>query len=318
MVVLNGLQPPWDEGAAHMTAEYIRGLEGRTFVLNRGPHHSALGDVTLVSIPFAKHRLLKAPYYAMFAAASLYHSLRLRPKSCHFFPLCAPGYLRQLHGLALSVTAADFCEVLFQIRPPTGLLRALSPFPIRVTSRVDHDALAAAGFNVEYFAPTPKARRVQRYSRAALRDQYGIARTDFVVSHVGHPTEGRGVDVIAGAARLCPNVRFLLVLSSREGEFEVEFPENVTVLRRYIDDIHEIYALSNAYLFPLRRVGSAVSSPLSLLEAKAADIPILCTDFPNLRETVGNYEFAHFIAHGTVASMASSAADVIMRLLSDE
>lgn len=318
LVVINGLQPPWDEGGAQMTAQYVRALDGEVFVLNRGPYHSALGDVDLVSIPLARRFGFKAPSYALFAIASLYYSLRLRPKTCHFVPLCAPGPLRQLHALALSLTSAEFCEVLFQVRSPTTLLKALSSFRIRVTSQVDHDTLSSAGFDVEYLAPTPKAPTRQQYSCAALREQYGIPPDAFVVTHIGHLTEGRGVDVIASTARLCPKVRFLLVLSSREGEFQVDFPENVTVVQRYIEDIYEIYALSDLYFFPLRRVGNAVSSPLSLLEAKAARLPIVCTDLPNLRATVGNYESAHFVANGPVASMANATADILKRLLSNE
>lgn len=314
LVVVNGLQPPWDEGGTCMTANFIETLKGPTLVINRGPEHQLLGDdVVLVSVPFAKNRLLKGPAYLAFVLSSLYHSLKYRPESCYFVPLCAPGPLRQLHGFALNILGDNFSEILFQVGSTNRLMRFLSPFPIQVSSNVDRHTLEVAGFQVRYSPPVGKKPTLGKYDRQSLRQKYGLS-TKLIVSHVGHLTTGRGIDVIAATARLCPDVCFLLVLSSRRSNFSVEFPKNVTILRHYIEDIHEIYALSDAYLFPLREMSNAITSPLSVLEAKSANIPILCSDFPSLRETIGEYKLGHFIPLSSVSEMAQSTAETLQRL----
>jgi glycosyltransferase involved in cell wall biosynthesis len=111
-----------------------------------------------------------------------------------------------------------------------------------------------------------------------------------------------------------PKVVFLLVLSSRATKMVAQTPPNVRVIQRQIDDIYDIYHLSDLYLFPLRDRGAAVGSPLTMLEAAAAGLPILCSDRPELRETLAGYPHARFLAMDDESSALAQASEYLQSL----
>jgi glycosyltransferase involved in cell wall biosynthesis len=57
----------------------------------------------------------------------------------------------------------------------------------------------------------------------------------------------------------------------------------ITIVDRYIPDIEEIYQLSDCYVFPVKKESSAISLPLSILEARACGLPVLTTDFGSIQ-----------------------------------
>jgi glycosyltransferase involved in cell wall biosynthesis len=55
-----------------------------------------------------------------------------------------------------------------------------------------------------------------------------------------------------------------------------------TVIDHYVEDIADIYRLSDVYLFLSEEHTAAIEVPLSVLEAMACNLPVVCTPFGGL------------------------------------
>jgi glycosyltransferase involved in cell wall biosynthesis len=315
LVITDGLAPPLDEGGTIMAVELIHALRGTTIVLNRASASLPLKEhVSVVHISTGNVIFTKTISYFLFAVVSLYLALTQQASATHYIPLRAPGIARHLHARLLSLLSTDFSEVLFQIPAVGAIQRKLMRFAIKVTSVADRDTLVQAGVRkVGLIPPMPKNPGKAQYNRAELRSRYGLALDDRVITHVGHVTPGRGLEFILRLAERRPHDQWLLVISSRARQGLGQLPKNVTLLSRFIEDIYEIYYLSDGYIFPLKAEGAAVSTPLSLLEAAQANIPIICSDFPNLRRTLASYEQVRFLDMSDEATALNKAAEEIER-----
>ena len=59
----------------------------------------------------------------------------------------------------------------------------------------------------------------------------------------------------------------------------------VTVLDQYVPAVEEIYRLSDAYAFLAQEPTAAIEMPLSVLEAMATNLPVVCTPYGGLPDT---------------------------------
>ena len=126
------------------------------------------------------------------------------------------------------------------------------------------------------------------YDKSLLRKKYGFKQKDLIISHVGHNTEGRGLDIIYRLAKLNPTTKFLLVLSKRKKHLKIR-QENIKLIQEYVSDINEIYSISDIYIFPLKKSSHAIDVPLSILEAKSFGISIIVSDQGYIREAIKDY-----------------------------
>ena len=51
----------------------------------------------------------------------------------------------------------------------------------------------------------------------------------------------------------------------------------------YIENIEEVYQLSDLYIFPVEAKNGSIGMPLSIMEARGCGIPVLTTDFGSLK-----------------------------------
>ena len=298
LVIAEGLALPLDEGGTISTVKMIESLPAPVMLLNRTNGTTPPTSATLRQFAAGQSRIGRILRYLRFVAATLWTVVQRRPGHVYYVPLRDPPIALQLHAAALALLARDFTEVLFQVGQPTRLFAAVSRFRIQVISQVDQQRLAAAGIRAVYAPPHFKRPAARAYDKAALRRHYGVPRDAFVVSHIGHPNPFRGLDTLATIAKRDPGITFVLLLSSRLPPGEFVFPENVIVISRQIEDVHEIYAMSDVYFFPLRSHSGAISTPLSLLEASEAGLAILCSDLPTLRAALKGYDKAEFVDIG--------------------
>ena len=66
---------------------------------------------------------------------------------------------------------------------------------------------------------------------------------------------------------------------------------NITLIENYVANIEEIYQLADVYFFPVLNERNCISVPLSVLEAAACNLPIVCTDFGELKQFKGKDGF---------------------------
>lgn len=134
------------------------------------------------------------------------------------------------------------------------------------------------------------------YKKNKLREKYGLPKEKYIILHVGHINYGRNLEALVPLQN--NNNQVLIVSSSSTSE--VAFKEaslknslegkGLIVIDTYVENIEEIYQLSDIYVFPVIYERGCISLPLSVLEARACGLPIVTTDFGGLRQVFENEE----------------------------
>lgn len=129
----------------------------------------------------------------------------------------------------------------------------------------------SVGINKAKFHPAENRNEV-----ASLRRKYGIPDEKILVLHVGHLSDGRGLEELLNL----PKDRFerLVVASGMFNSVEIEEKlraDGVNVIKEYLPNVSEVYRMADVYLFPTRSTEFVISVPLSVIEALACGIPVV-------------------------------------------
>lgn len=145
------------------------------------------------------------------------------------------------------------------------------------------------GVDTKRFCPVDAAQK------AALRKKYALPQDKPVVLHVGHLKAGRNIGHLLN---IDEKWRVLLVVSTLKPEEQDEalrqrFAEkaNVTLIDSYQPDIEELYQLADVYFFPVTDTSHCIDVPLSALEAAACGIPVVTTDYREMKELINREGF---------------------------
>ena len=126
----------------------------------------------------------------------------------------------------------------------------------------------SVGINTEKFVP-PAGIDV-----GELKKKYGFDPELPLLLHVGHCSGGRGLEDFLQIK----NAQRLIIAS---GMFEDEAlvkaleDDGVTIMSGYLENVEEIFQMSDAYLFPTRSSDNVISIPLSVMEALACGVPVI-------------------------------------------
>lgn len=174
-------------------------------------------------------------------------------------------------------------------------VKFLRPSLVLTQSAIWENCFVYRNFHAKFFpngVDTLRFRPGSKSEKSMLRKKWGISPDDFVVLHVGHIRNNRNLEVLK-KIREIPGLRVIIVGGTTnpadEGLKRELTAAGCVVFHRFIDDISEIYKISDLYVFPTKynharlpqsynEIG-AVDMPLSVLEAMSANLPVITNPF---------------------------------------
>jgi len=147
------------------------------------------------------------------------------------------------------------------------------------------------GVDVSKFYP------VNLEKKKELRKKYKIPVGKYIILHVGPIKKLRNIMSLLDLQER--NDWQLLLIGSKSVGAEKDVKINMQnkgaiVIDRYIENIEEIYKLSDCYVFPTINKYACISTPLSVLEAASCNLPIVTTRFGSLPYIFNNTEGVYF------------------------
>lgn len=135
-----------------------------------------------------------------------------------------------------------------------------------------------SGVDLEKFHPITKERKL------SLRSKYGIDADKFIILHVGHINRNRNVQILKNLQR---DDNQMLIVGSTSTQQDNDLIDElrisgVTAIVSYLENIEEIYQLSDCYVFPVFSETASIEVPLSVLEAMACNVPVVTTRYGGL------------------------------------
>lgn len=129
---------------------------------------------------------------------------------------------------------------------------------------------------------TEKFIRVSHTTKKELRQKYDIDERKFVILHIGSIKKWRNVGLLKKLQKGNNQVLIIGSISTgRDNGLCQELQkEGCLVWTGYAENIEEVYALSDCYVFPTMadKIGS-IEMPLSVLEAMSCNLPVISTRF---------------------------------------
>lgn len=141
------------------------------------------------------------------------------------------------------------------------------------------------GVDTSKFVPVSKEKSKE------LKEKFGFDKKKPLVLHVGHMKYGRNVSQLA---KMDEKYQVLLVTSTAtQNEQDTALRDelsgcsNIRIIDTFVPEIQEIYQLSDVYFFPVTEAANCIDVPLSCMEAAACKLPVVTTDYAEMKEFKG-------------------------------
>lgn len=156
------------------------------------------------------------------------------------------------------------------------------------------------GFKTEFIpngVDTDKFVKPSYELKMYLRKKYSILENKYVILHVGNILAGRNIVALRGLQNSSNQV---VIIGSTSINVNVSILNELKdagciVITDFIENIHELYQLSDCYIFPVLEEIRAIECPLSVLEAAACNLPIISTKFGGLQHIFEEKDGFYFV-----------------------
>ncbi len=167
------------------------------------------------------------------------------------------------------------------------LIPALKPDKILVQSERSYEFFSQYGIDCEYLfsgVDLETFKPVDAEKKAVYREKYGLPQDKHLSLHVGSLKRWRNVDKLS---EIVDDDSQLVVIGSTATPEEQEVKRELEasgaiVIHEYIEEIQEVYAAVDMYVFAVESAVACCDVPLSVLEAMATNTPVLTTEFGGL------------------------------------
>lgn len=248
----------------------------------------------------------------------------IKGQSVLYIPFASNTTASAVRTLVLSFATRRKINVIFVLRFPmsglTQFLLKLSGATVIALSRDSFDFyrqhLGTKTLYLKTGIDTKKFIPVSTSQKQKLREKYGFSQDEKIVLHVGHLKGGRNVDKLAAIDSI---YRLIVVVSSvTEAEKDDSIRKllrsrpNTILIEEYIENIEELYQLSDVYAFPVEEELNCIDVPLSVLEAASCNLPVVATRYGELKEFEG-YDGFEFL-EAVTGECLNAAVAKMMRL----
>jgi glycosyltransferase involved in cell wall biosynthesis len=293
ILVTEILSPPYDEGIKKTVRNLYLELQ-RNF------------DLTVICrFGFNDEKVKIVSTNSLFLSKQVYSIIqKTKPDAIIYLPFASSTFASYLRLKVLSLFTRKSKSIFFALQPKpirnwhsvivNHFLKpetAITPSPelynywkgIKVNSE-----LVPLYTNLERFSPL-----VSCQDKEKLRLKYNVPLNKFIITHMGHLNNGRNLQTLIP---LQTDDSQVVIVSSTStptdaiGSDKIKeelIAKGIIILEQYIEDIKEVYQLSDLYIFPVEAKNSSIGMPLSILEARACGIRVLTTDFGSVREFLG-------------------------------
>lgn len=313
IILTNCLGKNADEGSLKVAASLIRQIKPRypqTTVISYG---NASGEAD-INMPLNK----------LFLNRKLISLLRRKQEDVLYIPFSSNTTGSVLRTWMLSCFARKRVKAVFVLqRSMNAIARmllkgsgaqvvALSKEAYGYYHRLvgDRAIYLKTGVDLQQFQPVTPQRKQQ------LREKHGIAPGKKIVLHVGHLKRGRNITQLLKLGE--DYHAFVVVSSTTTNQQDEQLRKNLTnrpnttIIDSYLTNIEEIYQMADVYFFPVQEKENCIDVPLSALEAAACGIPVVTTDYGEMKELIGKNGFY------PIESFAPAALDELLHKAAEE
>lgn len=226
------------------------------------------------------------------------------PDTIIYFPFASSTFAGFVRHFIISHFFSSARQIMIALQPKPlkrwqkMMVRFFKPSIVLTPSPLLQDMLNELGIENELlplYTDLSKFVPINSSSKKSdLRKKYGIASEAYVISHMGHLNEGRNLGSLIELQKSGCQV---VVVGSSSTPIDSVGPlmlkldlerNGIIILDGYIENIEEIYQLSDLYIFPVLAPNSSIGLPLSILEARACGIPVITTDFGSVKYYLGD------------------------------
>jgi len=208
-----------------------------------------------------------------------------KPKIIHF--ILSPTILGLIKIKILSILSPSAKIIVSAVHPHipnSRFIFLLKPDLILTQSLKSELFFKSIHFKTKFLpngVDIEKFKAINSKEKIKLRQKYKLPDKKFIVLHLASMTKSRNLDVFKKIQQL-NDVQVLILGREHEKNNEIikELREsNCIVISQHIENVEEIYQLSDCYVFPTLNNLACIETPLSVLEAMACNLPIIATKF---------------------------------------